>query len=839
MQFFRLLFVFSVLVFASAVSYSQNTKIDSLKNELKKSLHDTTRAGIYARIANNMVDMGLDSDSVNFYADKTIALAEKNLPKNITIPVKDSIVISFILYKAKAHYIKGYNFLNIGEFNDAIPFLEKSIEIFELINNYSEIGACYTPLGIIQYALGNYEGAIEYFTKGLEIFIELDDQTRIATSYNNIGIIYRHQGLYDKAVENYMKSLKVYEEVGHKEGEGKSHNNIAIIYNYQKNYDLAIDHYLKALKVFESISDKREINRINNNLGIVYSNMAEDEQEDQEKKKSYYDKALSYYEQSLKNARELNDKVTVSACLSNIGSIYKELGQFSNALQYLFESLKIDKEMGDVGGMATVNVRIAEVYNAMAKEIINTKDESTRQLFNQYVDKAIEYSDLSYKSAVEIGSYPTQRSALLQLMAAWKYKGHTAKSLFYSEKYIEVNEFMYNDERAKALAEMQSKYEAEKKALEIENLNKENALRVIELAHSEEQRKKQITIIYSFFIVFTIIIVFSIIITRLFIQKKKANIVLAEQRDQIQEQNVMLHEAMEEIRAQKEEIESQHEMVVKQKEFIEEQKYRIDDSIRYAQRIQNAVLPAENNFSKLFAEYFILFKPKDIVSGDFYWAAESGDWKIAAAADCTGHGVPGAFMSMLGLSFLNQITATKRFTSAADMLTDLRNEVIKALRQSKDDDDSQLDGMDISLAAINKKTLKCHWAGANNPLWIIRKDSEDLFSDDPEEIIEEIKGDKMPVGIYIKMEKYTNHELQLDKGDILYLFSDGYSDQFGGMEKKKFNKKSIKKLLAESKDLPLPEQKAIIETALNEWQNPQQGVSFDQIDDIVFIGIKI
>ncbi|MBS4012924.1 MAG: tetratricopeptide repeat protein [Bacteroidetes bacterium] len=835
MRFLRLLFIFSALVSSSSFIYSQNTKIDSLKNELKKPLHDTTSTGIYVKIANYMSDLGIESDSVFSYADKIIALADKNLPQEVIPPIKDSISITFIKHKAKAHYIKGYNYLNIGEFNEAIPLLEKSIEIHTLIKNYSDIGSCYTPLGIIQYALGNYEGAIEYFTKGLDIFIELDDQTRIATSNNNIGIIYRHQGLYDKAVEHYMKSLKVYEEVGHKEGEGKSHNNIAIIYNYQKNYNLAIEHYSKALKIFESINDKREINRINNNLGIVYSNMAEDEKEDEQKKKQYYDKALNYYEESLKNAKELNDKVAVSACLSNMGSIYKELGLFSKALQYLSESLKIDKEMGDVAGMATVHVRLAEVYNAMAKQIINSEDDSTRQLFYTYVDKAIDFSELSYKTSLEIGSYPIQRSALLQLMTAWKYKGDNSKALLYSEKYIEVNEFIYNDERSKALAEMQSKYEAEKKALEIENLNKENSLRIIELAHSEEQRKKQITIIYSFIIVFTIIILFSIIITRLFLQKKKANIVLAEQRDHIQEQNIMLQEAMEEIRAQKEEIESQHETVVKQKIYIEEQKYRIDDSIRYAQRIQSAVLPTDSIVSKLFDEYFILYLPKDVVSGDFYWASESGEWIILAAADCTGHGVPGAFMSMLGMSFLNQITATKKFTNASDTLFDLRKEIIKALRQSEDDDDSQLDGMDISLAAINKNTLKCHWAGANSPIWIIKNS----YDDDSDEIIEEIKGDKMPVGIYIKMDKFTNHEIQLKKGDKLYLFSDGYADQFGGREKKKFNKKALKSLLSESASLPMSKQKEILEAKLYEWKNPEQGIQYDQIDDIVFMGIKI
>jgi serine phosphatase RsbU (regulator of sigma subunit)/tetratricopeptide (TPR) repeat protein len=837
MIYLRRTLCFVMLLFFSTLLISQNEKVDSLKNEIRKPIHDTTKLALYYHIANAYFDEGAESDSVMLYAEKIIALADNYIPEEIKTPVTDSVVYTAIKRKAAAYYLIGYNAVNLGEFVDAIPFLNKSNELNEKIKFNAAIASNYTPLGIIQYALGNYEGAIDHFQKGKDIFIEIEDFVKVATSYNNIGVIYRHQGLYDKALENYMASLKVYEAAKHKEGEGKSHNNIAIVHNYLKNFQLAIDHYTKALLIFEEIQDKREINRVNNNLGIVYNNMAE-AVDDEEIKEKYFKKAIVYYENSLKTARELNDKIAVSAGLSNIASLYTALHQYQKAHDYLFEALKLDKEMGDIAGMASIYSRLLEMYNAMAQDIRNQNQIEGNPEYWKHLENAIKFGEIGYKLAVDVGAFPTQRAISQQLIIAYKYAGNSNKALYFAERYIEVNESIYNEDRTRVLTEMQTKYEAEKKALEIENLNKENALNIAELAHSEEQRKRQLVIIYSFIVGFIIIVVFSLVITRLFIQKKRANILLAEQKEQIQEQNAMLQEAMEEIRAQKEEIESQHEVVVKQKEFIEIQKDRIDDSIRYAKRIQNAVLPEDNFLATVFEEYFVLFQPKDVVSGDFYWTTAKNEWVIVAAADCTGHGVPGAFMSMLGMSFLNQIIATKPFENAALILQELRNEIIKALRQTNDEQ-SQLDGMDISLAAINTNTNMCHWAGANNPLWIIRNDYKDFLTDCVADGIEEIKGDKMPIGLYIRMDDYTNHAFKLNKGDKLYFFSDGYVDQFGGLEKKKFNRKALKNLLIETADMPMNKQKEVLENTILEWKNPVDGTMYDQIDDVVVLGIKV
>jgi len=281
-----------------------------------------------------------------------------------------------------------------------------------------------------------------------------------------------------------------------------------------------------------------------------------------------------------------------------------------------------------------------------------------------------------------------------------------------------------------------------------------------------------------------------------------------------------------EIRKQKEEIEVQHE--------------EIKDSINYAQRIQQAVLPSENYLNKILNDYFILFKPKDVVSGDFYWATTINEYVIITAADCTGHGVPGAFMSMLGTSFLNEIVRNTKILKANEILVELRKLIIDALNQTGKEGE-QKDGMDISLCTINTNTNEVQWAGANNPLYIVRKNelkidhcSIKLFESDSKINLYEVKPDKMPIAIYLNMDSFENKVFNLEKGDKLYMFSDGYVDQFGGAKGKKFMSKSFKKLLLENANKPMLEQKEILSQTFEKWKE-----NVEQVDDVVVLGIEI
>ena len=278
-----------------------------------------------------------------------------------------------------------------------------------------------------------------------------------------------------------------------------------------------------------------------------------------------------------------------------------------------------------------------------------------------------------------------------------------------------------------------------------------------------------------------------------------------------------------EIQEQKEEIESQRDKMIVQHDMILEQKEDITASINYASRIQNAVLPIKDHFDKSFSDHFILFKPRDIVSGDFYWIAEDKDKLYFTAADCTGHGVPGAFMSMLGISSLNEIFGSKSDKLTANkILNQLREKIKFSLHQTGKEGENK-DGMDMALCILHKKKNILEYAGAYNPLYLIR-DGE----------LHEYKADRMPVGIYhVEKDSFTNHEIKIKKGDIIYIFSDGFVDQFGGPAQTKFKSLNMKKLLLEINNKPMKDQKQIMEEKFEKWKG-----ELNQIDDIIFIGIK-
>ena len=286
------------------------------------------------------------------------------------------------------------------------------------------------------------------------------------------------------------------------------------------------------------------------------------------------------------------------------------------------------------------------------------------------------------------------------------------------------------------------------------------------------------------------------------------------------EANIKLEEKNKLISAQKDEIQKQKEIAESQRDLIAYQKKHITDSIHYAKRIQTALLPSLELFSDEI-DHFVLYKPRDIVSGDFYWVAKIDGQQMVIAADCTGHGVPGAFMSMLGVSLLNEIILNKRIIQPDQVLNVLREYIIQSLKQVVQTSGIK-DGMDMCVCLIDFKKNKMQYAGANNPLWI--------FADGK---LNEIKGDKMPVAIHDNMPPFTNHVVDIKKGDTFYIFSDGYADQFGGPQQKKILNKNFKMLLLKVQNLPMLEQGAKIDEFFEDWRK-----ELEQIDDVCVIGIR-
>ncbi len=291
------------------------------------------------------------------------------------------------------------------------------------------------------------------------------------------------------------------------------------------------------------------------------------------------------------------------------------------------------------------------------------------------------------------------------------------------------------------------------------------------------------------------------------IKVQERTVEIRKQKSVIEEKNKNLEVANVEISEQKDEIEAKNR--------------DITDSIKYAKRIQTALLPSYELLKESFENSFILFKPRDIVSGDFYWVKRNNGEVIIVAADCTGHGVPGAFMSMLGISFLNEIVDKNNITEPAQILNQLRESVVTSLKQREAESESK-DGMDLALCKVNHKEAKVWYAGAYNPLWHIRKGE-----------LTETRADRMPIAIHDKMHEFTTHTSDLQKGDTLYMFSDGFADQFGGPNGKKFKTRHFQELLIKIQDKTMEQQQEILNTTIEEWRG-----DIEQIDDIVVVGLK-
>lgn len=333
----------------------------------------------------------------------------------------------------------------------------------------------------------------------------------------------------------------------------------------------------------------------------------------------------------------------------------------------------------------------------------------------------------------------------------------------------------------------------------------------------------------TWFYIVCIIIALSSIVTYIKYRERK----LRNERDRLE---CIVKERTAEVVQQKDQIENQRDEIQRQHNIVTEQKKDIMDSINYAKRIQTAAIPAVEIVVNELKDLFILYRPRDVVSGDFYWLGKEDGKIIIVAADCTGHGVPGAFTSMLGISMLNDIIGQKSTTSPDIILNELRNSIIRSLKQSSEGESQ--DGMDIAILTINKNENKLDFAGAMNPLFVIRDSRfdniSDSFMEEENTRLYELKGDKMPAAIYVKMDPFKKTTINIEPDDKYYIFSDGYEDQFGGPKQRKFKRENLKKILLHIHQLPMNEQKQFLEKALDDWKG-----DFPQIDDILIIGFSI
>ena len=666
--------------------------------------------------------------------------------------------------------------------DSALLYFQEALDISEKLDYKWGLAESNRRIGISSRHKGFNDEAIEYLFKALNIFKEIDDKSAVSTCYNNIGWVHNLLSNYDKAIECFYEALNIAEDLDDKRKMAMSYNNIGNVHSDQGATERAIEFYEEALKLYVEINYKRGAAICYGNIGNIYM------------KEGSFNEALEYQEKALRINLELGNNIGTSICYNNMGEIYDRLGYFDEAIEYTLKAVALFEEMGYKEGIASAYGNIA-YFNLEIEESPDLSE--TQRIY--HLNKTIEYGNKAIGLAQEMKSFSIQYQAASALGEAYKRLGNYKKTLEFAEILIATKDSMFQEEKTNAILEIETKYETEKKQQQIEL--QESQL-VAKDAKIKQQKTFRNALAAGFFAVVLVVVVF----VYAYSQKRKANKKIVEQNEQILEAN-------EELKVLN--------------EAINKQNHEIIDSISYAERIQAAMLPPEAYITELLNENFILYKPRDIVSGDFYWIKQVNQYVVLVAADCTGHGVPGAFMSMLGISYLTEIVQRREITQANQVLNELRKQIKYSLRQHGEPDEAK-DGIDLALCVLDLKNSKMQYSGANNPLYLIRD-----VNGTPE--LKEFKADRMPLGYYQGKDRaFTNHDIALEEGDTIYLFSDGFIDQKGGKDGKRFLSKKFKKLLLEIQDQSMHDQKDILDKSLFDWMG-----SNSQLDDILVIGVRV
>jgi len=655
--------------------------------------------------------------------------------------------------------------------DEGIKYGEQGLKLAEKLSWREGEAYCYNSLGVV-YSFGksDYPKALEYYGKSLKIFEELGNKSGVAINLGNIAFIYANQSDYPKALEYYQRVLNIYEEMGNKSGISNCLGNIGIIYRYQSDYPKALEYYSKSLKINEELGNKSGIANNLGNIGTIYGSQSD------------YPKALEYFGKALKINEELGNKSGVALNLGNIGNIYISQSDYPKALEYYGKALKINEELGNKSGVALNLGAMGNLYLKLSQDSVNINPSELNVFFSLNKDinlnNSIEYLLQAIELYEEIGELH-QRSIFFKTLAdAYKQKGDYKKAFEAFKEYKTLQDSVFNLDKAKDIANLEAKRENELKDKEIEVLQAE-----------KKAQKFQSYLLGGGVIV--LLGAFGVAFLR-FREKKKLSDKLAIQNAEIETQ----------------------------KSIVEEKNEQITSSIKYASTIQDAILPWKSTLNKDFREIFVFYKPKAIVSGDSYWFQEVDGIKFLAVIDCTGHGIPGAMLTVIASSVLDDAVLSKKLTSTHEILT-FMNEKVTAVLNQRLKENSIRDGMEVALIAIHQDIIQ--FSGAGRPLFY-KNGTFEIVKTDRREIAGKADDD-----IY----NFTSIEIPRTDNITLYLTTDGFADQMNE-DGKKYSSKQFINLLENISYKPFHEQNEILETEFNSHKGNRE-----QIDDVTILGVKI
>lgn len=768
-KFLPIVFLISFLQFLGVVrvvaQIITEREIDSLKLVLPKLKNDTNKLN-----ALNGLAMALPDGEWEKYNAELEKFANE-LVQHSNVKISNSAKRSLASAINNWGYLQDAN----GKQDLAIELYLRSLQLRKEVNDQAGVAQSLNNLATLYQTMGNVNKAIDYFEQSLNIRKEINDKEGIAESLNNLGFLYDHLGDYLKALSFHQQSYALREKINDVSGMCGSLINIGNIYSNNLNDHIkAIIYWRKSMELSIKSNNKANLAHALNNIGVAFKKIAELEKRKRgfsSKMKSEIDSAYFYCKKSLKIRNETNDKKGIAYSLNNLGQLSLLNNNFDDAEKYFLESLSIRKQINDKKDIAITLTDIGYV-----------------NFYKNNYNIAEKYASEAHKIALEIG-FPevVQRSSHLMYQLSLK-KGSFEKALNYYTLFNSMKDSIQNQDIKKEMLKQQYQFEYKTK-VSADSIKVEEERKLMKLKFEKERSQR-----YALYGGLVIVLIFGFFIFNRYRITHKQKLII-----------------------ERKELETQ-----RQKQLIELKNAEVLSSIEYAKRIQSAILPSNRIIKEYLLNSFVLYLPKDIVAGDFYWIEKIDSKIYLAVCDCTGHGVPGAMVSVVCNNALNRAVAEFGERETGNIFNKTRELILENFTKS---DDDVKDGMDASLCAIDLETKQMQWSGANNPLWIYKNKSK---------IIEEIKGDKQPIGKTENASPFCSHNLALDKDDIVYLFSDGYADQFGGEKLKKLTKAKFRELLLSIAEMPLEEQKNKLLELHNQYKNKEE-----QLDDICVVGFKV
>lgn len=768
-----------LLVFSAALASANDSPV-SLQKQFEQTADSKEKVNLLMQLGDHYLQSNTDSAIVFF--QQAIELAAHFEGESFSAVEKEEF------YQQKALSIR--KLLHIfNRTNDHARLKKLSTDLLTMAqkrNDTISIITSYAYFGALNIYEGEYPKASNHLLRAYDLALVWNDTLELALIAQNIGVVNFYMGNLELAAKFTLEALDHYSHLDHLIGRASC---LLMLGNLQydlEDFNKALNYYNEAYQGFEKLGHTNGKYNAILNIGAIFI------------EEGRYREAIDRFEEAIKLARQVNDQQGVVRCLHNIGLSYSRLNQPSQALQYYREALQIAQSHNMKHLEANTLSNMAGVNNDLG-------------LYTTALSQASRSLELSR----EIQSLDDQLHAYRNISRAHEGLGNFRQALEYHKLFKHFNDSLNRAENLREISRVEAEFQTERMRQEVELKSAQVEKQELEIASQSlslgrQRMIRNILIIGFIFLASVLAYIYSSLLRR-----KRTNALIMQQNK---------------------EISTQHKEIKLQKAIIEDKNEAMVSSIRYAQNIQRALLPDEPLLQDLLGEMFVIYEPKEIVSGDFYWIGKQNGITLLALADSTGHGVPGAFMSVMGMSFLNEFVARRKYASPAQLLDEMRLYIISSLHQQGDYSGTP-EGIELALVAIDHQNYSITYSGARTPLFIASKNKITIngealpISEGP---VYKIKADQMPLSFHRKMRAFANQTIGLQADDMIYMMTDGLADQFGTQARERFTNQRALKLLEEVYPLPLEAQKEKILETFHAWKQ-----DCEQVDDLAVIGFRV